>query len=651
MDTHKGGAMRISMTLALAIAACAQVHAWTSALYPPSWAPPIAKDFATDAFLQDWSYAGYHRGEAEPPRAGDSRLASVRVFRVTAPPFLADSTGASDATQAIQSALDSAATAKGGVVFLPEGTYRVSTGSNPAALSIRKSNIVLRGAGAGKTFLWNTTTAMNGKSIVRTTGTGSWSSIPANRAVLARDLTGPTATIPLNSVAVFQVGDQVIVRNRITDGWIAEHKESDWMGKGSSLTGIVYQRQILSIDASARTVTLDAPIRYSLMVRDSAMVHAAPAMLDEVGLEDFSIGNSQISTATGWGEEDYSTAGTAGYDAHNSYAIQFQGVRNGWIRGVRSYAPAGNTSGAHLLSNGILLNQTRGVLVDSCDIGHLQYGGGGGNGYGYRISGNENMIRDSRSWFTRHGFVLSHMYASGNVFLRDLDKETGVQTGLGGSETTSGYGSDNHMHFSHSNLFDGCTSENSVFLAQYRPYGSDPRHDLTAAHTLYWNTQGLGAGVKNISDLVRTQQARWGYVVGTRGTRTGVSNAATNSTTDSVLAKTAPLDTVEGVGQGASLSPASIWQDQFQRRVSSALRKTPDAVRGVPRMEIHGREVRVEAESYPVLVYVRDPSGRVVRTLSSDSPASIGGLPVGIVFVEVHAKDAWSRQRVVIVGD
>ncbi|MCB9497699.1 MAG: hypothetical protein H6686_12505 [Fibrobacteria bacterium] len=604
--------------------------AWTSALYPPSWTPPVAADFYTDAFLQDWSYAGYHRGELEPPRAGDARLSGFRIFRVTDAPFRADNTGNTDATSAIQAALDSAAKAGGGVVFLPAGTYRISTGSNPQALSIRKSNIILRGEGPERTFLWNTTTEMNSKSILKTSGAGSWSSIPSKRTAVAADLRNPTSVVPVEDVGGFAVGDQIILRNRITDGWISEHKESDWLGKSAKFTGIVYQRRILSIDASAGTITLDAPVRYSLLRRDSAMVHASPSMLEEVGLEDFSLGNSQIATTSGWGENDYSVAGSAGYDAHASYAINFHGVRDGWIRNVRSFQPEGNTSGAHLLSNGILLNQTRGVLVDSCEIGHLQYGGGGGNGYAYRVSGNENMIRDCRSWFTRHGFVLSHMLASGNVFLRDHDKETGLQTGLVGSEVTSGNGSDNHMHFSHSNLFDRCTSENSVFLAQYRPYGSDPRHDLTAAHTLYWNTEGLGAGVKGSTDLIRTSQARYGYVIGTRGTRTSVRNAASNSTSDSILLKTEPLDSVEGEGMGETLSPASLWRDQYGKRVSGE----PTSVRtGDGKFldaRFQGGALLLHPPAGPVEIVLQDLRGRTLLRRKVEGPTILPGISRGV---------------------
>ena len=68
----------------------------------------------------------------------------------------ADATGVNDSTTAIQRALDETTS---GVIFLPAGTFRVriQTGKN-YALRISRSNVVLRGAGADKTFLVNDTT-------------------------------------------------------------------------------------------------------------------------------------------------------------------------------------------------------------------------------------------------------------------------------------------------------------------------------------------------------------------------------------------------------------------------------------------------------------------------------------------------------------
>jgi hypothetical protein len=525
------------------------------------WQPPTEeKSFYADAFLQDYSYAGYHMGEISIPNS------SAKILNVTTDPFRADPTGNTDATQAIQSALDSAGKAGGGVVYLPAGTYKINANSSTQALTIRYSNVVLRGAGSSKTFLWNTTTAMNTKNIIKTSAGGSsWTTIPASsaRTNITKNLTGPTKQIPVASTTLFKVGDWVLVRNRITPAWVDEHKESGWSTMYNKLTGFIYCRQITNIDTKTNTLTIDVPIRYTLMASDTAMVHLAPNMLSEIGVENLSIGNSQINIATGWGEEDYTTAGNAGYDAHSSYAINFYKVRNGWIRNVKSFQPTGNTSGAHLLSNGILVEQSRAVTIDSCDMSHGQYGGGGGNGYMYRIASNETLIKDSKATFARHGFVLSHMLASGNVFLRVYDKDGGKQTGLTGSMTTSGKGSDHHMHFSHSNLFDNCISENSNFQAAYRPYGSDPKHNLTAAHSTYWNTMGLGSGVESGNYLIITQQARSGYVVGTQGTRTKVNNTATGD----ILTKTAPLDAVEGIGLGETLQPQSLYLDQLSKRL------------------------------------------------------------------------------------
>jgi hypothetical protein len=136
--------------------------AWRSSLYPENWTPPVQDSFYTDKFLQDYSYAGYRLGDPIPAQVPGP------VLDVSKAPFLADATGKSDATAPIQKAIDSATKAGGGVVFLPAGTYRLSVAETAtAALQIGSSRVVLRGAGAGKTFLLNTTTAMRSKAVIR----------------------------------------------------------------------------------------------------------------------------------------------------------------------------------------------------------------------------------------------------------------------------------------------------------------------------------------------------------------------------------------------------------------------------------------------------------------------------------------------------
>jgi hypothetical protein len=535
----------------------ASAQAWRSTLYPTNWQPPTiaSASFETDKLIQDFSYAGYKAGEQPIPNVAGP------LFNVTSPPYNADKTGATDATAAIQSAINAAQAAGGGVVVLPAGTYAVSPqGANSYALQISASNVILRGAGAGTTFLLNTSTNLRSKSIISVTGpsaAGFYSSGAAS-VTISQDLLGPTLEIPVTSVSGFTTGQWVVVRADCTDAWITEHGEPDWIGYGSALRGVAYFRRVMAVNGN--TLTLNAPTRYYLKTRDNARVvrlSSGPVM--NCGLEDFSIGNVQHNGA-GWAEDDYNVAGTGAYDAHDSYAIRLVRARDSWVRNVATFQPAGNTTTAHLLSNGILLLESSQLTLTNCDFQRTQYGGAGGNGYVYRLqNAGECLLDNCRATFTRHGFVLSHMAAAGNVYRSCTDKDSGRQTGDTGFQTTAGANSDHHMHLSHANLIDACTGDGSCFEARYRPYGSAPLHDLTAAHSVYWNTRGIGSGP---SYVVQTEQARYGYVIGTRGSRSGVSLSTYGGT------KCNPLDHVEGAGAGETLEPASLYQDQLNRRLS-----------------------------------------------------------------------------------
>ena len=145
---------------------------WRSEYYPSNWEPPLEADFYTDAFIQDFSYAGYHMGEVPLPETVPGAFIDV-----TADPYNADPTGTEDATSAIQSAINFVGLTGGGVVYLPEGTYKVSPGTLSHCLQISRNNTVLRGAGPDKTFIFNSESNMRQKTVVRVapqTG-GSWS--------------------------------------------------------------------------------------------------------------------------------------------------------------------------------------------------------------------------------------------------------------------------------------------------------------------------------------------------------------------------------------------------------------------------------------------------------------------------------------------
>jgi hypothetical protein len=552
------------MALTLLLLWPAGARAWRSTLYPADWQSPggATVNFETDKVIQDFSYAGYRAGEQAIPNVAGP------VFNVTQPPYNADNTGVANATVAIQTAINAAQSAGGGVVFLPAGSYAISPqGANSYALQITAANVVMRGDGVGTTFLLNTSTNMRSKSIILISGpsaAGFYSGGSGSTAI-SQDLLGPALEIPVASTSGFATGQWVVVRADCTDAWVTEHNEPGWIGYSNQLRGVAYFRRVVSL--SANTITINAPTRYYLKTRDNArVVRLSSSPLLNCGLEDFSIGNLQHNGA-GWGEEDYSVSGTGAYDVHDSFAIRMVRARDSWVRNVATFQPAGNTNTSHLLSNGILLSECSQVTLTNCHFQRSQYGGGGGNGYMYRLqNANDCLLDNCRSTFTRHGFVLSHMGSSGNVFHECADKDSGRQTDLTGLQTTSGANSDHHMHFSHANLVDVCTGEGSVWEGRYRPYGSAPLHNLTAAHSVYWNTLGTGSGP---SYVVQTEQSRYGYAIGTRGARSGVSLATYGGT------KCNPLDHVEGLGQGVTLEPFSLYQDQLNRRLNRPLVSLP----------------------------------------------------------------------------
>jgi hypothetical protein len=526
---------------------------WRSTLYPENWTAGLAD--AQGRFLHDFSYAGHHRGEVPLPEV------SGPVIDVTQAPYLADASGAKDATTAIQSALDAAAQAGGGVVYLPAGTYRVAPPADAAAaLRVEGDHIVLRGAGAGKTFVFNDSVEMRNKRViqVKAKDSGWWFSEPGKGAssALAKDVLKPSVRVEVADVSPFKTGDPVILRIDptprfieevgMTGKWVADDKTPK--AKRNNLT-LVYSRRIVAVEGN--TLVLDVPTRLPLRVVDNARVQKLGGhTLQETGLEDFSIGMKQ-HPATEWSaEEGYEKAGTGPYDVHQSYAIAFEGMENCWVRRVRTYAPAGNDPKIHLLSNGLLMGRGRLMTVEDCDFGFPQYRGGGGNGYMYVLHGNEGLIRDSRAEGGRHNYDFGLMSSSGNVIYRCTAKDGRLF-------------SDFHMYLSAANFIDNVTCDGDSFEANFRPYGGTPMHGMSTTQSVFWNLNGLryssetvaweGSSFNRKPSLVLTKGLRDIYIIGTRGPAS------------KVVADEGAY--VEGSGKGDGLQPVSLYADQLARRL------------------------------------------------------------------------------------
>ena len=504
---------------------------WRSRLYPEDWT-------AESSLFTDFSYAGYRFGE-EPPTV------SGMMVNVTESPYLADPEGITDATQAIQSAINDVGSSGGGIVFLPAGTYLLSIPEGAEqALLISDDNVVLRGAGRDQSFLLGTSQSMRSKRLiyVRPSGGASWTSTSATTGgQMTIDGVKGEARVTVTDATVFQEEEWVIVRQDITEEWIAEHGMSgEWT---TDLRALPYLRQIEAIDGNQ--IQLDIPLRSHLRIRDGARLDHAPAHLQEVGLEDFSVGMVEHS-GSGWADSDYNVVGTAAYDVHASRAITFYRVVHGWINRVGSYRPDGN-SAAHVLSDGIQLYQSRNVTVSDCQMSYPQYDGGGGNGYGFIMRGSDNLLRNSVAVGSRHTISFKSLYTTGNVV-------------SGFSSANPRYALDFHMHLSAANLLERVTLERDYIDATYRPYGT-VTHGFTTTDSVFWNITGTEYH-GSVDFLVDSRQYGWGAVVGTGG----IANRIQTTPLIDVL-DTSPEDHSEGAGKGGTLWPESLYLDQRSRRI------------------------------------------------------------------------------------
>jgi hypothetical protein len=513
---------------------------WRSILYPETWTPGFAD--TEGRTIQDFSYAGYHSGTAQIPTISSPIYDAFTVYG-------ADPTGLNDSSAAIQNAINAAASAGGGVVYLPSGTYRVApSGSNAYALRISSSNIVLRGAGAGQTFLYNSSTTMKGKAVISVTGTGGmdWyvGGTPVN---LSSDLAIGDQSVQLGDTGTFAIGDLVVIRNDLTFPFIksiGNEGLSGWTGTGAFYPNrmLAFARRVVS--KTPTTLILDVPLRYGVKVSDKGRVFkVSKPVVQEVGLENFSIGMKEVASTLA--VDDWENEGTGGYNADQSFAVLMEGTENCWVRQVKSYKPSGNAT-FHTISNAIKVNKSRFVTLDSCDFRLAQYKGANGNGYLYTIMAQETLIQDCYAEAGRHNISIGHMYSCGNVFLRMYLKDSTAD-------------SDFHQHLSMSNLFDSTTCDGEMIETRLRTEVSNPAPGWTSTESVFWNTKGLRYADHDTQNslssrglrIIQSYQIGHGYVIGTQGPAYAVTTT----------------NFAEGIGKGEKLVPASLYLDQRFKRL------------------------------------------------------------------------------------
>jgi len=506
---------------------------WRSDLYPDNWTPSFQS--AAGHRLHDFSYAGYKNG-AE----AIGQPVNTTVYNVVTD-FQADNTGQSDCTSQVQAAVDAAIQNGGGIVQFPAGDFRFDS-----SISINASNIVFRGDGHTNSRLFFTShSGLSYQSHITFRGNLQQS----DEQLLSTSAAAYQNELEVADASAFAIGDDVVVGWIITNTFISDHQMTGTWDHATNAFKYTWQpffrRQVSAVDTQStpNTITLDVPLRYPALRRDSASIKKETGYLEEVGVEQLSLGNA-VAWSDAWSENQI-------------HVLEFRGVKDSWIRNVHSFdPPTGPSSGRgrddHLQSGGILVRYAKRVTVADSEMHGAQNKGGGGNGYIFEVrQSSEILFRDLSASKGRHNFIQNWGFGtSGCVWLR-------VHSALGNAWLNASFpGLVGYSEFHHSlamaNLIDQSHFDDGWSIVNRGNYSSYSGH--TGTENVMWNTGGNGN--------LRSRQFGLGYVIGTKDIRVETSVGLLSSGATG----TAPEDYTEGLNQGDDLYPQSLYEDQLMKR-------------------------------------------------------------------------------------
>ncbi len=473
--------------------------------------------------LPDFSYAGYHCGEKSIPNP----TVKLKIKPVEG-----------NNTSHIQEAINKSI---GGALLLLPGIYRVTNEI------IIPSHTVLKGSGPDKTYILVDMDSTRMTSIL--VGNRSQKSIPkinywrpfkGNKKVnIVGDVQKNTDIIHLENVNGLAKGDWIVIKNEVTDDFRMDYNGiTEIKGKKiwpTDQSSIKYFRRIKRI--SKKHIIIDRPIQHILKFRDNPQVLKTPYMAEEIGIENLSIGYKTPANL-----EKYVGVNGKKTPFHNSSAIKFGNVVNGWIKNVHTYSPS--NTGIHIHSKGIVIQNSARITVLNCDFGYppptLRLGG---NGYIFVLTtSNDCLIKQCTSRAGRHNFHFGYG-SSGNVVTRSRSLDCKARN-------------DFHHSLSIANLIETmqftCNSEKKeAFIT-----GDRGRASLGAGYTgldnTFWNLSILTSGKAIVSKQANANGGK-GYIIGV----TSVGGSLT----------TQGSEWREGIGHENGLRPFSLYDEQLKQRL------------------------------------------------------------------------------------
>jgi len=400
--------------------------------------------------LPDFSYAGYHRGEAPLP---------TRTGNVDVKSFGAVGDGVANDTAAFQKAIESA---KGKVIRVPAGRYLITD-----FLTLRDSGTVLQGVSAEASVLvfsiplntikpnWGATTTGD------RTSNYSWSGgfiqvlgSPA-RTALAR-VTEPAKrgdrTLTVSDGDKFKVGDEVMLRLSDTpEKSLARHLYAGDPGPLDNLKGAreSFVCRVTKVDAATRRIEFDRPLRTDVQPEWHPALFAAASSVEEVGIENLGFAFPNTPYRGHFTELGFN-------------AIAISGARNCWVRNLRIHNCDSGAfiNGVNITLQGIVFTSDRAVEKNRQASGH----------HGLTLSGQDNLLGD---------------FEFRMRFIHDIT----MTSGSAGNVVMQGRGVDlcfdHHKYAPHANLFTDLDLGQGTRMFQSGGGADLGRH--SAAYETFWN--------------------------------------------------------------------------------------------------------------------------------------------------------------------
>lgn len=402
--------------------------------------------------IPDFSYAGYHYGNEEPP-----------LYPVVA--TLSAVSG--DNTKSIQDAINAIgkktpdANGIRGALLLKPGKYTVL-----GTVIIAQNGIVLRGSGSGNdpskdTIIVADKDVPHQRTVI-VIGTGkdnNWKTSGAAVEISDAFVAVGAKEFNVKDASSFKKLDLIEIKHPSTQAWInainggGTISDPKWTA-GS--TDIVFQRRITAIDG--KTIKIDAPIYNHLDQKLSTSVVSkltGTAIVSESGVEDL-----RVDIVTAGGEDEN----------HAWDAVGVWGAQDSWVK---------NITALHFGQSGVYTREAMRITVDGTTAIEPVGIRTGERFYNYNSEKLSQLIlfKNCLAKDGRHNFISNGVQSSSGLVWYKCSSD--------GDSASEG-----HRRWTQGMLFDSITEKAGGSISIFNREDAGTSHGWGSAHSVIWNYNG-----------------------------------------------------------------------------------------------------------------------------------------------------------------